>query len=106
MPSQEALIVAPRLLAKRLHETDALPLDVAAWDDALLALPNATPGQRYRDIFTDCTQRVIERDGVIGLPLAALLEHFPVALLERIENQLVAQNGASESVFEYNESDK
>ena len=57
---------------------------IAAWGDALLALPNATPGQRYRDIFTDCIQLVTECDGVIGLPLAELLEHFPVALLERI----------------------
>jgi len=89
VPSAEALIVAPRLLAKRLHATDALPLGRTAWGDALLALPNATLGQRYRDIFTDCTQLVIERDGTIGLPLAALLEHFPVALLERAENEMV-----------------
>jgi (1->4)-alpha-D-glucan 1-alpha-D-glucosylmutase len=87
VPSEEALIVAPRLLAKHLRETDALPLGSAAWGDALLALPNATPGQHYRDIFTDRTQLVIERDGAIGLPLAELLEHFPVALLERIENE-------------------
>ena len=83
VPGEEALIVAPRLLAKRLHDTDALPLGVAAWGAALLALPNATPGQRYRDIFTDRAHHVIERDGTTGLPLAALLEHFPVALLER-----------------------
>jgi (1->4)-alpha-D-glucan 1-alpha-D-glucosylmutase len=80
---EEALSIAPRLLAKRLNNADTLPLGAPAWGDALLALPHATPGQRYRDIFTDCTQIVIERDGVIGLPLAKLLEHFPVALLER-----------------------
>jgi (1->4)-alpha-D-glucan 1-alpha-D-glucosylmutase len=102
VPSEEALIVAPRLLAKRLRETDALPLGSAAWGDALLALPNATPGQRYRDIFTDRAQLVIERDGAIGLPLAELLEHFPVALLARIESESVTPEGASESVFEYN----
>jgi (1->4)-alpha-D-glucan 1-alpha-D-glucosylmutase len=90
VPGREALIVAPRLLAKRLREIEALPLGIAAWGDALLALPNATPGQRYRDIFTDCTQLVIERDGVTGLPLAELLEHFPVALLERVENEDLA----------------
>jgi (1->4)-alpha-D-glucan 1-alpha-D-glucosylmutase len=83
-PGQEALVVAPRLLAKHLRETDALPLGRAAWGDGLLVLPNATPGQRYRDIFTDRTQLVIERDGVAGLPLAELFEYFPVALLERI----------------------
>ena len=90
VPGEEALIVAPRLLAKRLRDADALPLGLAAWGDALLALPNATPGQRYRDIFTDRIQQVIERHGAIGLPLAELLEHFPVALLERMENEQVA----------------
>ncbi|MEO7909496.1 MAG: malto-oligosyltrehalose synthase [Roseiflexaceae bacterium] len=81
---EEALIVAPRLLAKRLHEAHALPLGHAAWSNTLLALPNATLGQRYRDIFTDRIQPVIERDGAIGLPLAELLDYFPVALLERV----------------------
>jgi (1->4)-alpha-D-glucan 1-alpha-D-glucosylmutase len=84
-PGQEALVVAPRLLAKRLRETGALPLGKAAWGDTLLALPNAAPGQRYRDSFTDRIQQVIQRDGTIGLPLAKLLEHFPVALLERAD---------------------
>jgi maltooligosyltrehalose synthase len=78
---------------------------VAAWGDTLLALPNATPSRRYRDIFTDRTYVVTERDGVVGLPLAALLEHFPVALLERIENEPAVRESASESVFEYNGRD-
>ena len=88
---EEALIIAPRLLAKRLRNADALPLGVAAWGDALLELPYATPGQRYRDIFTDCTHLSTERDGTIGLPLAELFEHFPVALLERISNEDVSR---------------
>jgi (1->4)-alpha-D-glucan 1-alpha-D-glucosylmutase len=107
VPGEEALIVAPRLLAKRLREADALPLGIAAWGDALLAQPNATPGQRYRDIFTDRTHLVTERDGAIGLPLAELLEHFPVALLERIARTNTMDEQASrESVFEYNKSDE
>ncbi len=106
-PSQEALVVAPRLLAKRLRDADALPLGAAAWGDALLALPNATLGQRYRDIFTDRTHAVIERDGVIGLLLAALLEHFPVALLERIvQPNTTDRHTSTESVFEYNNGDE
>jgi (1->4)-alpha-D-glucan 1-alpha-D-glucosylmutase len=103
---EEALIVAPRLLAKRLRDVDALPLGFAAWGDTLLALPNAALGQHYRNLFSGQTYAVIERDGVIGLPLAALLEYFPVALLERIESKPVERNGASESVFVYNGSDE
>ena len=107
VPGEETLAIAPRLLAKRLRDADALPLGVAAWGDTLLALPHATPGRHYRDIFTDRTHPVIERDGTIGLPLADLLEHFPVALLERIENEGLSQESASrESVFVYNNGDK
>ena len=102
IPGAEALIIAPRLLAKRLREDDAQPLGVASWGTALLVLPHATPGQCYRDIFTDGTHMVIECDGALGLPLAAVLEHFPVALLELIENEQLPQEDASESVFEYN----
>jgi (1->4)-alpha-D-glucan 1-alpha-D-glucosylmutase len=102
-PDQEALVVVPRLLAKRLREIDALPLGESAWGDALLALPGATPGQRYRNIFTDQIHRAIERDGAVGMALADLLEHFPVALLERLARDDAADRSVStESVFEYN----
>jgi len=107
VPGKEALIVAPRLLAKWLRDADVLPLGAAAWGDTLLALPHATPGQRYRDIFTDRAHPVIERDGAIGLPLAELLEHFPVALLERIApTNTTDEHASAESVFEYNEGDE
>jgi (1->4)-alpha-D-glucan 1-alpha-D-glucosylmutase len=102
-PGQEALAVAPRLLAKRLHDTDTSPLGAAAWGDALLALPAAAPGQRYRDIFTGQAYSVIERDGVAGLPLAELLAHLPVALLERIAHDDARDELLpAESVLEYN----
>ena len=80
----EALAVAPRLLAKRLREPDMLPLGAAAWGDALLVLPGAVAGQRYRNIFTDEIVDAVERQGEVGLPLARVFASFPVALLERL----------------------
>jgi (1->4)-alpha-D-glucan 1-alpha-D-glucosylmutase len=87
---QEALAVAPRLLAKRLGEATSLPLGMA-WNDTMLALPAGNTGRRYRNVFTDEVVVVIERDGVVGLPLANVLKSFPVALLERLENEEVAE---------------
>ena len=93
--SQEALAVAPRLLAKRLHEATALPLE-AAWGDAMLALPTSTIGRSYRNIFTDEVAAVVERHGVVGLLLGDVLKHFPVALLERLDDQEATEGGIRE----------
>ncbi|HEU5099054.1 MAG TPA: malto-oligosyltrehalose synthase, partial [Roseiflexaceae bacterium] len=100
--AEEALAVAPRLLAKRLGDSGALPLGALAWGAELLALPGASMGQRYRNIFTDQIHSVVERDGVAGLTLADLLAHFPVALLERIPGEDAAEAVSAESDFEYN----
>jgi len=101
--AEEALAIAPRLLAKRLGAADVLPLGAATWGDELLALPGAPAGRRYRDIFTDEIHSVVERDGVVGLALAELLAHFPVALLERIAGDASAGGSEpAESVFGYN----
>ncbi|MFL5806778.1 MAG: malto-oligosyltrehalose synthase [Roseiflexaceae bacterium] len=90
--SEEALAVVPRLLAKRLREATLLPLE-AAWGDAMLALPMSSIGCYYRNVFTDEVVAVIERHGVVGLLLGDVLKHFPVALLERLEDQEVAEGG-------------
>lgn len=82
--SEEAIVVAPRLLAKRLHDANKQPIGKAAWGTALLALPATAAGNTYRNIFTDEIVTPIERDGVLGLPLALVLANFPVALLERV----------------------
>jgi (1->4)-alpha-D-glucan 1-alpha-D-glucosylmutase len=105
-PTEEALAIAPRLLAKRLQDPSTPPLGQAAWGDALLALPGAAAGQRYRNIFTDQIHSAIERNGTTGLALAELLEHFPVALLERIAGADTAEGSASaQGVFVYNKGD-
>jgi (1->4)-alpha-D-glucan 1-alpha-D-glucosylmutase len=82
---EEALVVAPRLLAKRLRDPNLLPLGEAAWDHALLILPNAEVGYRYRNIFTDEIVTAIAKDQLVGLPLAEVFANFPVALLERVK---------------------
>jgi (1->4)-alpha-D-glucan 1-alpha-D-glucosylmutase len=84
---EEALIVAPRLLVRRLGDTNRLPLGVDAWGESMLILPNSSVGQRYQNIFTDEIVKVIERQGVKGLPLAKVLANFPTALLTRLDEE-------------------
>ncbi|MBK9711593.1 MAG: malto-oligosyltrehalose synthase [Kouleothrix sp.] len=91
LAGEEALAVAPRLLAKRLRDSAALPLGPDAWGADLLALPGAAIGRRYRNIFTDEIVAAVERDGAVGLPLAELLASFPVALLERAADESMSQ---------------
>jgi (1->4)-alpha-D-glucan 1-alpha-D-glucosylmutase len=87
---EEVLAVAPRLLAKRLGEATVPPLEMV-WNDAMLALPAGSNGRHYRNVFTDEVVAVSERDGVVGLPLADVLKNFPVALLERLGDEEVAE---------------
>jgi (1->4)-alpha-D-glucan 1-alpha-D-glucosylmutase len=82
---QEALVVAPRLLARRLREPNVLPLGTAAWADELLLLPDSAADRRYRNILTDEVVLPVARDQVIGLPLAKVFANIPVALLERVK---------------------
>ncbi len=103
LDGEEALVVAPRLLARRLRDAEALPLGEAAWGNELLALPGATPGQRYRNVFTDEICVAVERDGGVGLRLADALASFPVALLERLAGTDAPPNPASDGRdFGYN----
>jgi (1->4)-alpha-D-glucan 1-alpha-D-glucosylmutase len=80
----EVLVVAPRLLGKRLHDAYRSPLGREAWGDALLLLPAGKAQQRYRNIFTGEVVAAIEREAAIGLPLAEVFAHFPVAMFERV----------------------
>jgi (1->4)-alpha-D-glucan 1-alpha-D-glucosylmutase len=73
-----ALAVVGRHFA-RLCEGDALPVG-PAWQDTQLLLPESLAGHSFRDVFSG---RVVgARDG--ALPVAEVLTHLPVALLEAI----------------------
>jgi (1->4)-alpha-D-glucan 1-alpha-D-glucosylmutase len=73
---RRAITVAPRLVLPLLDGAD-LPLP-RSWDDTVVALPAGPPsGAALTDIFTGRSF-----DGGAGsLPVARLLERFPVALL-------------------------
>jgi (1->4)-alpha-D-glucan 1-alpha-D-glucosylmutase len=71
-----SITVVPRLVAGLPTEA-ALPLGHAAWGDTRVVLPQRL-ARRYRNVFTgeehDC-------EGAATLDVAAVLAHFPVAIL-------------------------
>ncbi|HEY7908547.1 MAG TPA: hypothetical protein VIC60_06710, partial [Thermomicrobiales bacterium] len=82
---ETALVVVPRLVVGLTGGEERSPLGTDAWGDTWLTLPAEYAGRRYRNHFTGEELTATERDGAVGLPLAALCAHFPVALLEQIE---------------------
>ncbi|MGE5138083.1 MAG: malto-oligosyltrehalose synthase, partial [Rudaea sp.] len=80
---REILVVVPRLIYGLLEGKQELPVGSPTWRDTRLVL---TPdfGETYRDIFTGHVYNAEREDGVRGLPVAGILQHFPVALLERV----------------------
>jgi (1->4)-alpha-D-glucan 1-alpha-D-glucosylmutase len=81
--AEQVLIVAPRLVVGLTNDIRRPPMGREAWADSWLPLPEEPPGSTYRNLFTAEMLRVGDRDGRPGLPLASVLGHFPVALLER-----------------------
>ncbi len=63
----------------RLCEGGAVPVG-AAWQDTAVAVSEALATRRYRDVFSGLT--VVPRAG--ALPVAEVLAHLPVALLEAV----------------------
>jgi (1->4)-alpha-D-glucan 1-alpha-D-glucosylmutase len=76
--NEQALVVVPRLLTA-LAPGGRAPLGPEVWQDTGLLVP--APVRAWRNIFTGEELRPAGENGQAALPLAALLAHFPVALL-------------------------
>jgi (1->4)-alpha-D-glucan 1-alpha-D-glucosylmutase len=71
-----AVIVAPRLYTRLVTQPN-LPLGKRVWGNDYLKMPQGAP-REWLNILTGQTIRLTPEDE--GLPLAALLEEFPVAM--------------------------
>lgn len=81
---QQALIVAPRLLARVLPNPAAPPLGSRVWGDARLTLPRGSSSSRYRHVFTGEVLEASDFQGQATLQVADVFANFPVALLEQM----------------------
>ncbi|HET9396117.1 MAG TPA: hypothetical protein VFO36_08680, partial [Nitrospiraceae bacterium] len=77
-----AVVIAPRLYAKLLGESEQLPLGNAVWGDTTIELPPELSAlEQLTNVLDGSSVRVQPRDGGLTLPAAEVLKHFPVALL-------------------------
>jgi (1->4)-alpha-D-glucan 1-alpha-D-glucosylmutase len=83
----EAIVVVPRLIVrlldKNLDKNGNEPLGAAVWQDTSVVLPVHKP-RPYQNVFTGEEIYPEADGGTCCLPLAALLTHFPLALLRGI----------------------
>ncbi len=82
--TQAVIAVAPCLVVGLLAGQERPPVGSQTWGDTWLALPPDHAGRTYRSVFTGELFTAADRNGTPGLPLADLLAHFPVGLLEQI----------------------
>jgi len=78
------LVIVPRLLT-RLMQIDEMPFGKEIWGDSSIMIPMEIAGNKFRNIFTEETVRVVEQDAKRVLTLGEVFANFPVAMLESIE---------------------
>jgi (1->4)-alpha-D-glucan 1-alpha-D-glucosylmutase len=74
-------VVVPRLSATLHRSTGRLPSDAEVWTDTRLATPGDLLAGTFRNVFTG---REIDSSQDDSLPVARLLDGFPVAILEKL----------------------
>ncbi len=77
------IVLAPRLTVGLTGGQERAPVGPDIWGNTWLALPPDHAGRTYRSALTGEQFTAAERDGTPGLPVAELLMHFPVGLLEQ-----------------------
>jgi len=77
------LVVAARFFME-LGSAERMPIGPEAWENSSLLLRRDLSHAAYRDVFSHTTIEA-KPNGKQSLPLADVLAHLPVALLESIE---------------------
>jgi len=75
------ITVAPRFFAQLLDDANKLPLGVKVWGDTTVYLPFHRPGNQYTCAFTGKTLEPQQHLSRWRLPVAQMLEEFPVGLI-------------------------
>jgi (1->4)-alpha-D-glucan 1-alpha-D-glucosylmutase len=76
------VVVAPRLILRLVNGLERPPTGKEIWVDTSVSIPNTDLGQQYRNILTG--EILAVADPTKGLPLGAVLDCSPVALLQRL----------------------
>jgi maltooligosyltrehalose synthase len=78
------LIVLPRLCARLMGASEALPLGASVWEDTAIELPRRTGGSRLRDVLSGRELEVTPRGDGNWILAADVFADFPVALVAGI----------------------
>ncbi len=81
--AETVLVIVPRFLT-RLMQIDEMPFGKEVWGDSSIVIPKEIAGNKYRNIFTEETVRVVEHDAKRVLTLGEVFANFSVAMLEAI----------------------
>jgi (1->4)-alpha-D-glucan 1-alpha-D-glucosylmutase len=79
----EVIVAVPRLVIGLTRKELVDPIGPEVWGETRLLLPDAAPGERYRNVFTGQTPETSPDDGGATLSLAEVFADLPFALLER-----------------------
>ncbi|GJL66883.1 MAG: hypothetical protein NPIRA05_18540 [Nitrospirales bacterium] len=80
---QAAITIIPRFISGLCTESGQWPLGKEVWEDTNLLLPDTWAGSRLTNVLTGESIASTEHHEKAIVPLHEILEHFPVALLER-----------------------
>jgi (1->4)-alpha-D-glucan 1-alpha-D-glucosylmutase len=80
---EEVIVAVPRLVAGLSRGELVDPVGKDVWGETRLVLPDAEPGTRYRDVFTEQIVESVWRENGVVLPLAEAFVDLPFVLLER-----------------------
>ncbi len=78
------LVIVPRFLTCIIKGMDELPLGKKRWEDSSIVIPEEIAGNKFRNIFTEDTVRVVEQGAKRVLTLGEVFANFSVAMLEAI----------------------
>lgn len=78
---QTAIVVAPRLLATLLGDKHQFPMGAEVWADTRLQLPPSLGARAFRNVFTGEIVTVGSNGSSSTIPLAVLVNNFPVTFL-------------------------
>ena len=82
--TEEVITVVSRLIVELANQTHA-PIGKEVWSETSLLLPDGKAGEKYKNILTDEVVAVVQSESGAALPLADVLNKFPVALLQKVK---------------------
>ncbi|GJL51777.1 MAG: maltooligosyl trehalose synthase [Nitrospirales bacterium] len=80
---QAAITIIPRFISSLCPESGQWPLGKEVWEGTNLLLPDTLAGSRFTNVLTGESIASTEHHEKAIVPVHEILEHFPVALLER-----------------------